>query len=68
MRDGEDGLIVPKGESGPLRDALRRVMEEKGLADRLVAAGTARHEGDFTQAACVANYRALFRRLRGMRA
>ena len=66
VRDGEDGLVVPKGEAAPLRDALRRVMEEPGLADRLVASGTARHAADFTQAACVANYRALFQRLRGV--
>ncbi|MEQ8394798.1 glycosyltransferase [Thalassobaculum sp.] len=65
VRDGEDGLIVPKGEAAPLREALRRVIEEPGLADRLVAAGSARHAAEFTQAACVTNYTALFRRLRG---
>ncbi|MDF1793265.1 MAG: glycosyltransferase [Thalassobaculaceae bacterium] len=65
VRDGEDGLVVPKGEAAPLREALRRVIEETGLAERLVAGGTARHSAQFTQAACVANYMALFRQLRG---
>lgn len=65
VRDGEDGLIVPKGEVAPLREALLRVIEESGLAGRLVAGGTARHGAEFTREACVANYQALFRRLRG---
>ncbi|MCR9073352.1 MAG: glycosyltransferase [Alphaproteobacteria bacterium] len=65
VRDGEDGLVVPRGEAAPLREALRRLMDEPGLADRLVARGTARHEAEFTQAACVTNYQTLFRRLRG---
>jgi glycosyltransferase involved in cell wall biosynthesis len=65
VRDGEDGLIVPKGEVAPLREALLRVIDESGLAGRLVAGGTARHGADFTREACVANYQALFRRLRG---
>lgn len=65
VRDGADGLVVPKGEAAPLGEALRRVIEEPGLADRLVAAGTARHKAEFTQAACVTNYQTLFRRLRG---
>lgn len=63
VRDGEDGLLVPRGQPAPLRDALIRVMEELGLAGRLVAAGSERHREAFTQAACVANYQALFRRL-----
>ena len=41
------------------------MIEEQGLAERLVAGGAARHAAEFTQAACVANYMALFRRLRG---
>lgn len=65
VRDGADGLVVPKGEAARLGEALRRVIEEPGLADRLVAAGTARHKAEFTQAACVTNYQSLFRRLRG---
>lgn len=63
MRDGEDGLLVPRGQPAPLRDALIRVMEEPGLAGHLVAAGSERHREAFTEAACVANYQALFRRL-----
>lgn len=65
VRDGEDGLVVPRGAVDPLRAALARVIEETGLAERMVAGGSARHAAEFTQAACVANYLALFRRLRG---
>lgn len=62
--DGEDGLLVPRGEVAPLREALRRVSEDNGLAERLVAAGRARHAAAFTRDACVANYLALFKSLR----
>lgn len=45
VRDGVDGLLVPPGDPGALAAAVRRVLEEPGLAERLRAAGRARAEG-----------------------
>ncbi len=35
IRDGENGLLVPVGDSEALYRAMKRVIEEPGLADRL---------------------------------
>ena len=37
VRDGENGLLVPAGRPEELAAALRRVLEEPGLRERLVA-------------------------------
>jgi len=41
VRDGENGLLVPPGDPLALRDALARLTHERGLAERLGAAGRA---------------------------
>ena len=38
VHDGENGLLVPPGRPDELAAALRRVLEEDGLRDRLAAA------------------------------
>jgi glycosyltransferase involved in cell wall biosynthesis len=35
VRDGSNGLLVPAGDAGALADAIRRVVEEPGLRERL---------------------------------
>jgi len=45
VRDGVEGLLVPPGDPRALRDALARLGHERGLADRLGAAGRAAVEG-----------------------
>lgn len=40
--DGESGLLVPRGEVGPLSDAMRRLAGDAELRDRLGAAARAR--------------------------
>lgn len=42
--DGVDALLVPPGDPAALAAALRRVLDEAGLAARLRAAGSARAE------------------------
>lgn len=42
VRDGEDGLLVDPLETGALTDALRRVVGDPGLRQRLGARGRAR--------------------------
>jgi glycosyltransferase involved in cell wall biosynthesis len=38
VRDGENGLLVPAGDPAALAAALRRIVAEPGLRDRLAAA------------------------------
>jgi glycosyltransferase involved in cell wall biosynthesis len=68
VRDGADGLLVPTDDAPALAAAISRVMDEPGLAARLVEAGRVRHSAEFTEEACVANYLSLFRRLLEARA
>lgn len=63
IRDGESGLLVPAEDAGALAGAVRRVIEEPGLAERLVEGGWAAYQADFTEAISVARYLELFERL-----
>lgn len=42
VADGETGLLVPAGRVAPLAGALRRLVEDRGLRERMGAAGRAR--------------------------
>jgi glycosyltransferase involved in cell wall biosynthesis len=52
VRDGETGVLVPAGESEPLRDAIVRVAGDLELARRLGEAGRRRALARFLQRAC----------------
>src|SRR3546814_8859485 len=43
VRPDEDALVVPKDDVAALAQALRRAIEDRDLAARLVAAGSERH-------------------------
>lgn len=45
VRDGENGLLVPPGDTQALKEALARLAHEPGLAGRLGAAARATAEG-----------------------
>lgn len=64
VRPEQDALMVPRDDVDALAGALRRAIEDKALAARLVAAGRARHAAEFTRDVCVGNYLALFDKLR----
>ncbi len=63
IRDEESGLLVPIENARALAGAIRRVIAEPGLAERLVAGGWAAYQADFTEAISVARYMELFERL-----
>ncbi len=63
ITDGEDGLLAPVEDDAALAAAVRRVIDEPGLAERLVQAGRARAAAGFGKAAVLARWRELFHRL-----
>ena len=63
VEDGVSGLIVPKDDADSLARAMSRVVNEKGLAEKLVAGGRAAYEAQFTQAAFVRDSIAFYERI-----
>jgi glycosyltransferase involved in cell wall biosynthesis len=60
VRDGVEGLLVPRADEDALVQALVRVLSDRGLAERLGAAARARFaEWDSTPATFAASYRQL---------
>jgi glycosyltransferase involved in cell wall biosynthesis len=60
IREGEDGLLVPIDDPDALAAGVRRVIAEPGLGAGLAANGLGRVAGEFSEAAVVAQWRALF--------
>lgn len=60
IRDGEDGLLVPVDDPAALAQAVGRLLDDPMLRIRLAQNGHARVEGEFSQAAVVAQWRDLF--------
>lgn len=60
IRDGADGLLVPIDDADALAGAVRRLLAEPPLCARLTAAGRARVEQEFSEAAVVSQWKALF--------
>jgi rhamnosyl/mannosyltransferase len=62
-RDGESGLTVAPCDSAALAAALRRLLSDRELAQRLGEGGRARIEREFTKAAMASQTLALYRSL-----
>ncbi|HEY3695929.1 glycosyltransferase [Phenylobacterium sp.] len=60
IRDGADGLLVPVDDADALAQATRRMLDDSALRARAAKAGIARVAGEFSPAAVVARWRALF--------
>jgi len=60
-RTGQDALLVPPGDVGALRDALRRLLDDRALGARLVASGHERAE-QFSMRRLAERYLALYAR------
>ncbi len=63
IEHGVSGLVVPKNDDDALAAALRRVIENRDLADQLVAGGRAAYEAQFTKAAFQRDAIAVFERV-----
>jgi glycosyltransferase involved in cell wall biosynthesis len=66
VRDGRDGLLVPRGVAAAVSAALRRMFADPGLAGRMGAAGRQRVRDRFRLDRTVAAYHRLYRRLTGI--
>lgn len=55
-RDGEDSLIVPKENAAALRDAISRLLADKGLQQKLIENGYQRYLNEFTKEKSVTAY------------
>jgi glycosyltransferase involved in cell wall biosynthesis len=60
IQDGEDGVLVPIDDADTLASKVRGLLAEPSQRARLAAAGAARVEAEFSQAAVVAQWKALF--------
>ena len=60
--DGVSGILVPRGDPSALAEALEGTISDPALRDRLGRAGRAR-AGEFTWAALLPRFLALFREL-----
>lgn len=65
VRDGVDGLLTPIDDVAALVTAIRRVGEEPGLRERMVAAAAQRYQEEFSREKTVSDLLAVYRRLTG---
>jgi len=64
VKDGINGLLIPKNDVDALANALSRVITDKVLAEKIVAGGRASYEAQFTKAVFQRDSRALYERIR----
>ena len=62
MRDGIDGLLVPRQDPAKLADAFRTLASDEALRARMGAAARARAEAEYRLDQTVARYLALYER------
>jgi len=60
IQHGDDGLLVPVDDADALAEGVRRLLGDTMLRTRFAAAGGARVEAEFSEAAVVAQWKALF--------
>lgn len=56
VRDGEDGLLVPVDDPAALTAAVRRLIADPGLGQKLAARGWQRYQDEFTKEHTVTAY------------
>ena len=63
IRHEENGLLTPVGEAKPLAMAIRRVLQDHTLRQRLTIGGRQSFETTFTERAVVTHYQTFFNRI-----
>lgn len=63
LRDGDNALLVPPGDSGTLTAALQRVLSDEGLRARLIAGGLRTVTNTISWSRVGRQYMELYRRL-----
>jgi glycosyltransferase involved in cell wall biosynthesis len=63
VEDGVSGLLIPKDDVEALANAITRVVNEPGLAAKLVAGGRAAYDAQFTRQAFVRDSLAFYERI-----
>jgi glycosyltransferase involved in cell wall biosynthesis len=63
IKHEQNGLLVPIDDVPNLAAAIRQVLEQPGLARRLVEAGRAAYEADYTESKTVSRYLAFYEAL-----
>lgn len=63
VKDGINGLLIPKDDPAALATAMKRILEEPGLAAKLVAGGRASYEEQFTPKAYLRDQLAFYERV-----
>ena len=65
VRDGEDGLLAPVDDPVALAARVTEILQDGARARRLVAGGLQRTAAEFSEAAVVARYLAVYRAILG---
>lgn len=60
IQDGRDGLLVPIDDADALAAGVRRLLADRPLREALAEAGARRVEAEFSEAAVVGQWKALF--------
>jgi glycosyltransferase involved in cell wall biosynthesis len=63
IKNEENGLLVPIDDVAALATAIRRLIEEPGLAKKLAEAGRTAYEADYVEAKIVKSYLAFYEAL-----
>lgn len=63
VRDGEDGLMVPKNDVESLRSAIRRCLDDTNLRQKLIKNGYSRYQTEFTKRKSVGAYLSFYREI-----
>lgn len=63
ISSGETGLIVPLEDAPAIASAVRTIIDNPAMAQRMVEAGRLAYEAEFTERAVVARYLSLFEKV-----
>lgn len=63
VRDGENGLLIPKDDVGALVDAVKKLQHQPDLRTKIVAGGLRDYETTFTKDAFIRDSMNVYRRI-----